>query len=217
MLNQTEKLLGKIDSNFAVYRNLLEKKVFDEEIKDTTKFFEKDEIDFWNGFASVQALRFPDILQSLTDKLLKLSDGKLTKHEARNIVLNDTISYQSIMNPNVYSTYDYVFELFKDMSVSLFVDTTDSIFTHDRVLSFGKTNEATKPNVVLLPITSKMVIAFYDKEYESEYGKNSLHIFESKELEDYKRCTTTDAKWIYSRKPLTDREKQILNERSKNI
>lgn len=213
--NEIETLLGRIENNYKVYRDRLENKAFSDN-KAISNFFDADEIDFWNGFASVQALRFPNILQLLTDKLLKLANGMLTKNEARNLVLYDTISYQSIMNPHVYTTYNHVFNLFKNMSISLFVDLTNSIFTHDRVLSFGKVDGSTKPNVVLLPITSKMVIMFYDQEYESEYGKNNLHYFDTKELEAYKRCTTTDAEWIYSRQPLTDRDIQILNERGKN-
>ena len=213
-LNKIELELGKIDSILSKYRGQLEKKALCKDNIGTPDFIDSSEIDFWKMFASVQALRFPDILQTFTDKLLKQSDGQLTKNEARNLILNDTVSAESFMNPNAQSTYSYIYDIFRNLYISLFVDETASIFANDRVLSFGQTDEATKPNVVLLPITSKMVIVFYDKEFESEYGKNSLLFFESKELEKYKRCTTTDAAWIYSRKPLTDREIQILNERS---
>jgi|GEM_PF-3620760 hypothetical protein len=213
--NKIEKQLKKkIEDHYNYYIELLEKKLLGDTSKIASDFFKQKEIDFWKMFASVQALRFPNTIQFFTDKLLKTSNGNLTKNEARNLILRDTVSSNSFMNPNAQSTYSYIYDIFRNLYISLFVDETASIFANDRVLSFGQTDEATKPNVVLLPITSKMVIVFYDKEFESEYGKNSLLFFESKELEKYKRCTTTDAEWIYSRKPLTDREIQILNERS---
>lgn len=212
--NQLKK---KIEDHYNYYIKLLDNKLLCDTSKIASGFFKQEEFDFWKMFASVQALRFPDIIQFFTDKLLKLSNGALNKNEARNLVLGDTVSSKSFMNPNAQSIYSYIYDIFRDLYLSLFVDETESLFANDKVLSFGQTEKATKPNMVLLPITSKIVIVFYDDEYEPELGKNNLHYFTPEELENYKRCTNTNAEWIYSRKPLTDRDIQILNERSVNV
>lgn len=209
--NQLKK---KIEDPYNHYIELSEKRLSCDTIKNTSGFFNQEEIDFWKMFASVQALRFPDIIQFFTDKLLKLSGGKLINNKARNLILKDTVSSDSFTNPNEQSTYSYIYDIFRDLYMSLFVDETESLFANDKVLSFGQTEKATKPNMVLLPVTSKMAIVFYDDEYEPDLGKNNLHYFTPEELENYKRCTNTNAEWIYSRKPLTDREIQILSERT---
>lgn len=216
-LNHIEnQLKERIEDNYANYRGLLEKRIPCDSNNNMSGFFKQEEIDFWKMFASVQAVRFPNIIQFFTDKLLKDSDGKLTKNEARNLILRDTVSSKSFMNPNAQSTYSYIYDIFRDLYMSLFVDETESIFANDRVLSFGQTEKATKPNNVLLPITSKMVIVFYDDEHEPDLGKNNLHYFTPEELDNYKRCTTTNAEWIYSQKPLSDKDIQILQERTES-
>lgn len=211
--NQVEKQFCNIEGVFSSYRNQIEKKAFIKSNFQSTLFLTAEEKAFWKFYIAVQMLRVPKVLEIAESIIENEFPIKLKKNMAKVFALDGCLSSptkDSIVSTSIVNEYYHTFE---KMSIAVGVDDSDSIITSDDpVYAYSPTQSHDNVEEIIFPLTSKLVIYLYGGQMKSQVRKNFLFPIDASELERIHNNIAYSAnEWIYSKRPLSKEEKQIVD------
>lgn len=210
--NHLEDFFCAFESEFGKYRKQLESKAFIEANYQSLHFLSKEEKDFWRIYIAVQMMRTPQILQFVQEIVEKELQGQLKANEARTVTLKTCLPFfQRIKEGDKSFLFDTILGM-NDMYFSVGIDNTDSIFTSDYplfIMSPSQTVDSIEQ--VIFPITSHLVLILNGGNQKKVFKKNCLFPIQQDDLEIVKKSIADAAdEWIYSKKPLTPREIELV-------
>ena len=211
--NYLERIMADMERPFKTFRSDVEKKAFIESNYSSTMFLTGREKKYIKAYITLQIMRSPQIIQSIEDEVRAEYGDALKPNEARSIALTDALPFFKNL-PNEYGhLHRKIFSTIMNMDIAVGVDKADSIFTSDfPVCCEGSDNDDFRQcEKIIYPLTSSLLIILRGGKLKVPGEKNLLFPLDRKHLLDAKFSIASAAnRWIYSKRPLSAEEKQII-------
>lgn len=210
--NHLETFFCAFEREFGKYRKQLEDKAFIEVNHHSLHFLSKEEKDFWRIYIAVQMMRTPQILQFVQGIAEEELQGLLKANDVRRITLKTCLPFfQRIKEGDKSLLFDTI-QGMNNMYFAVGVDNTDSIFTSDYPLFIMSPSQTVGSiEQVVFPITSRLVLILNGGKQKEAFKKNCLFSIQQEDLDIVKKSIADAAdEWIYSKKPLTPREIELV-------
>lgn len=210
--NHLEKILAGIEKLFEIYMHKLERKAFISSNYSSLCFFTKKEKHFWKSYIALQIMRMPEMI-SMVENEIKRNNDVISENELHALALVECLPFFSKELDTNYLIFD-IRKVLDYMSIALGVDETESIITSDNpIVKLGPDYDMENLEKIEFPLTSKLVLFLFGGKLKEEYRKNSLFPLLPDEVKTIKRnIAYSTNEWIYSKRPLSEEEKEIIRE-----
>lgn len=217
--NLIENEFSKIEDLFSEFRKQLKNKAFYVENQKINCFLSKEEKAFWKVYIVSQMLRTPYVINGFSNYLK--ADKRITasNNDIDNYVLLKTVSVtKELRELSGDSLFSFILDLISDMSIGVFVDKSDSIFTCDNPVACNTPDPETKEiEILYFPLLPNIAIILFGGNMKKKFRRNGLYKFDKQQLIDFKKgLAVFIEKCVYSKKPLTDEDLKIIKEVRKN-
>lgn len=221
--NHIEKILSKIESQFAKYKKRLEDSVKCEQNYHSKCFLNTEEKRFWKCYILLQMVRHAESIKLVTDDYLE-NCGFNSEIVAKNAVLCSFLPFFEKFSSVTYQEVPLL-TLYDNAAFIVRYDETGLLFTNDKTgcfISKGKMYDGMKKwKFVLFPITSHILIEMHNMDVaENQQFKdyrNSLLPFDQETLLRVRQSIANYAdKMILSPYPLSNDDIDMIEEMQKN-
>lgn len=215
--NLLERILSKYEGKFAEVFSSIQEKADYENGFQISGFLSDMEIAMLSFFLSTLIVRKPEILQVGQEVAREMFGGSISEYTARNISLLMLLPLYKEIDPDDKNILVQIMRFFEDMSFQIGVTKQPVFWTSDNPLTLYGKIPPVKPDEVVLPLSSKLVLymkpfektkpGYYNRlvelrEYDVEFVNHSIAM----------HCQ----RWIYSQFPLSEEQKKWIAEQRKS-
>lgn len=210
--NYLEKIFSTIEKLYEIHLKMINRKAFNPQNYSSLCFFSKREKDFWKSYISLQMMRMPKLI-SMVEEEIEKQNSDFSDNILHAMALGECLPFFTVNHDTDYLIFK-IRAVLESMSIALGVDESGSIITSDSpVVSQAPDYDMEKLEKIEFPISSKLVLFMFGGKQKEQYRKNSLFPLNKSEVKIIQRDIACSAEeWVYSIRPLTTIEKEIVRE-----
>ena len=210
--NYIENVLCNLEGQFAKYRKKLEAKAFLKENFKTSSFLSSDEKAFWYVYTAIQLMRLPTILNAAEQLSNELLEKEITDNEAHMIAIAQCLPFFREIKQGDSNALLAVLPPIEKMTISVGVDTSESLFTSDcPICCYAPNSSDGVFERVEFPVSSSLIMCFLGGAMRDEYKRNRLFPLEEDDVTAIKEAIVySSISHVFSKRPFSKREIDMI-------